>query len=156
MIGVSLPRVPLGQLPTPAARLHRLSDSLGDLELWIKRDDLTGLAMGGNKTRKLELLLAEAEAQGARTLVTRGAVQSNHCRQTAAAAAARGLQSILVLRGEPPASVNGNVLLDQLLGARLVWTHGRDPQSVLEETVSEVEAEGLSQTAGERLASAPR
>ena len=128
MIGASLPRVPLAHLPTPVAPLPRLSRSLGGVELWIKRDDQTGLAFGGNKARKLELLLAEAEAQGARTLVTPGAVQSNHCRQTAAAAAARGLQSILVLRGSPPAAANGNLLLDMLLGAQLVWTGDRDSQ----------------------------
>jgi len=143
MLSERLPRIALGHFPTPVTALPRLSAWLDGIDLWIKRDDLTGLAMGGNKTRKLELLLAEAEAQGARTLVTRGAAQSNHCRQTAAAAAARGLQSILVLRGEPPVSVNGNLLLDQLLGARLVWTHGRDPQFVLEQTVSEAEADHL-------------
>jgi D-cysteine desulfhydrase family pyridoxal phosphate-dependent enzyme len=142
MLGASLPRVPLAQLPTPVARLPRLSGALGGPELWVKRDDQTGLAFGGNKARKLELLVAEAEARGARTLVTRGAVQSNHCRQTAAAAAARGLHSILVLRGEPPGSASGNLLLDTLLGARLVWTHGRDPQAVLEETFAQAEAEG--------------
>ncbi|MBM3122269.1 MAG: D-cysteine desulfhydrase family protein [Chloroflexi bacterium] len=142
MLGASLPRVPLAQLPTPVARLTRLSSALGGPELLVKRDDQTGLAFGGNKARKLELLVAEAEARGARTLVTRGAVQSNHCRQTAAAAAARGLQSILVLRGEPPASANGNLLLDSVLGARVVWTHGQDPQAVLEETFTQAEAEG--------------
>jgi D-cysteine desulfhydrase len=114
---------------------------MGGAELWIKRDDQTGLAFGGNKTRKLEFLLADAEARGARTLVTRGAVQSNHCRQTAAAAAARGLQSILVLRGDPPDSVNGNLLLDRLLGARIVWTHTRDPEAVLQETFAQAEAD---------------
>jgi len=142
MLATSLPRIPLAQLPTPVAHLRRLTSGLGGPELWVKRDDQTGLAFGGNKARKLELLVAEAEALGARTLVTRGAVQSNHCRQTAAAAAARGLQSILVLRGEPPESSNGNLLLDTLLGAQLVWTHGRDPQVVLEETCARTEAEG--------------
>jgi D-cysteine desulfhydrase family pyridoxal phosphate-dependent enzyme len=142
MLGASLPRIPLAQLPTPVAHLTRLSSTLGGPELWVKRDDQTGLAFGGNKARKLELLVAEAEARGARTLVTRGAVQSNHCRQTAAAAAARGLQSMLVLRGEPPESANGNLLLDRLLGAQLVWTRGREPQAVLEETFAQAEAEG--------------
>ena len=142
MLGASLPRVHLAHLPTPVARLRRLSSVLGGLELWVKRDDQTGLAFGGNKARKLELLVAEAEAHHARTLITRGAVQSNHCRQTAATAAARGLQSILVLRGEPPSSSNGNLLLDKLLGAQLVWTHGRDPQAALEETFAHAEADG--------------
>jgi D-cysteine desulfhydrase family pyridoxal phosphate-dependent enzyme len=143
MITDLLPRVPLAQLPTPVTPLPRLTALMGGAELWIKRDDQTGLAFGGNKTRKLEFLLADAETRGARTLVTRGAVQSNHCRQTAAAAAARGLKSILVLRGDPPDSVNGNLLLDQLLGAGLVWTHGRDPETVLHETFAEAEAGSL-------------
>jgi D-cysteine desulfhydrase family pyridoxal phosphate-dependent enzyme len=141
MITDPLTRVPLAQLPTPVTRLTRLTSLMGGAELWIKRDDQTGLAFGGNKTRKLEFLLADAEARGARTLVTRGAVQSNHCRQTAAGAAACGLQSILVLRGDPPDSVNGNLLLDYLLGARIVWTHGRDPETVLLETFNQEEAD---------------
>jgi D-cysteine desulfhydrase family pyridoxal phosphate-dependent enzyme len=139
MITDLLPRVPLAQLPTPVARLNRLASAMGGIELRIKRDDQTGLAFGGNKTRKLEYLVAEAEARGARTLVTRGAVQSNHCRQTAAAAAARGLQSILVLRGDPPDSCSGNLLLDQLLGAQIVWTRGRDPETMLQETFKQAE-----------------
>jgi 1-aminocyclopropane-1-carboxylate deaminase/D-cysteine desulfhydrase-like pyridoxal-dependent ACC family enzyme len=116
---------------------------LDGVDLWIKRDDQTGLALGGNKTRKLELLLAEAETHGARTLVTRGAVQSNHCRQTAAAASARGLRSILVLRGEPPATSNGNLLLDRLMGATIVWTLGRDPETVLQETYIQAVSDSL-------------
>jgi D-cysteine desulfhydrase family pyridoxal phosphate-dependent enzyme len=143
MLTDALPRVALAQLPTPVARLTRLTAAMGGAELWIKRDDQTGLAFGGNKTRKLEFLTAEGEAKGARTLVTRGAVQSNHCRQTAAAAAARGLQSILVLRGDTPDAVNGNLLLDHLLGAQIVWTHGRDPETVLQETFKQAEAESL-------------
>jgi D-cysteine desulfhydrase len=88
----------------------------------MKRDDLTGLALGGNKTRKLEFLIGEALAQGCDTLITGGASQSNHCRQTAAAAAACGLSCHLVLGGEPPATPEGNLLLDQLFGAVLHWT----------------------------------
>ncbi len=107
-----------------------------------RRPDRT-VDSAGNKTRKLELLVAEAEARGARTLITRGAVQSNHCRQTAAAAAARGLRSIIVLRGEPPASTNGNLLLDHLLGADIVWTRGRDPETVLQETFTQAETDSL-------------
>jgi len=141
MITEPLPRVPLAQLPTPVARLTRLTSLMGGAELWIKRDDQTGLAFGGNKTRKLEFLVAEAEARGAQTLITRGALQSNHCRQTAAAAAARGLQSILVLRGDPPGSVNGNLLLDHLLGAEIVWARDRDPEVVLQETFARAEAD---------------
>jgi D-cysteine desulfhydrase family pyridoxal phosphate-dependent enzyme len=144
MITDLLRRVPLAQLPTPVAPLTRLASAMGGFDLWIKRDDQTGLAFGGNKTRKLEYLVADAEARGARTLVTRGAVQSNHCRQTAAAAAARGLQSILVLRGDPPDSCNGNLLLDQLLGAQIVWTRGRDPEAMLQETFQQAEADSRS------------
>jgi len=143
MITDPLPRVSLAQLPTPVAQLPRMSAQMGGAALWIKRDDQTGLALGGNKTRKLELLVAEAEARGARTLITRGALQSNHCRQTAAAAAARGLRSIIVLRGEPPASTNGNLLLDHLLGADIVWTRGRDPETVLQVTFSQAETDSL-------------
>ena len=85
-----LPRFPLAQLPTPIEKLARLSRELGGPELLIKRDDQTGLALGGNKTRKLEFLVGDVLAQGADTLVTVGAAQSNHCRQTAAAAAKAG------------------------------------------------------------------
>src|SRR6266536_331677 len=85
-----LPRFPLAQLPTPIEKLARLSRELGGPELFIKRDDQTGLALGGNKTRKLEFLVGDALAQGADTLVTAGAAQSNHCRQTAAAAGKAG------------------------------------------------------------------
>ena len=97
---MSVPRVHLAHLPTPVEELPRLSEALGGPRLLVKRDDLTGLALGGNKTRKLEFLVAEAEARGARTLVTAGALQSNHCRQTAAAAARFGMGCVLVLTGE--------------------------------------------------------
>jgi D-cysteine desulfhydrase len=130
----SLPRVALAHLPTPVERLGRLLPALlGPLhqsaprpelwpEMWIKRDDLTGAELSGNKVRKLELLVAEAEAAGADTLVTCGGVQSNHCRATALAAARRGLQSVLFLRVADPAAPlpeDGNVLLDRLAGAEL-------------------------------------
>ncbi|MBS1169795.1 MAG: putative Pyridoxal phosphate-dependent deaminase family protein [Burkholderiaceae bacterium] len=116
-----LPRQPLGFLPTPLVELKRLSRFLGGPRIWIKRDDQTGLAFGGNKTRKLEFLLGDALAQGADTLVTGGAAQSNHCRQTAAAAAASGLECHLALGGTAPDEINGNLLLDQLLGAHVHW-----------------------------------
>jgi D-cysteine desulfhydrase family pyridoxal phosphate-dependent enzyme len=104
---------------------------LGGPDLWIKRDDQTGLAFGGNKTRKLEFLLAAAQAQGARTLVTAGAVQSNHCRQTAAAAARFGFGCILVLAGSPPGAATGNLLLDRLFGAEIIWTEGAERETRL-------------------------
>lgn len=116
------PRVRLGHLPTPLEPMTRLSAHLGGPKLWIKRDDCTGLATGGGKTRKLEYLVADALAQGADTLITLGALQSNHARQTAAAAAKLGLKCVLVLeeRVTQPTEAyrnNGNLLLDRLLGA---------------------------------------
>ncbi len=114
-------RLPLGYLPTPVAPLKKLSEHLGGPEIWIKRDDLTGLALGGNKTRKLEYILRDAVDQGCDTLITAGAAQSNHCRQTAAAAAKLGLECHLVLGGKAPEHANGNLLLDQLFGAQVHW-----------------------------------
>jgi L-cysteate sulfo-lyase len=105
----------------PIFPLPRLTAQLGGPQLWVKRDDQTGLATGGNKARKLEFLVAEALARGADTLITGGAAQSNHARQTAAAAARFGLDCTLVLRGEAPAQPQGNLLLDRLLGAETVW-----------------------------------
>lgn len=118
----SLPRVELAHLPSPLHLLPRLSAHLGGPQLWIKRDDLTGLAFGGNKTRKLETLCAAALAANADLLITAGAIQSNHCRQTAAAAAKLGLDCTLVLVGEAPGSMSANLLLDHLLGAEIRWT----------------------------------
>jgi D-cysteine desulfhydrase family pyridoxal phosphate-dependent enzyme len=128
-----LPRVRLASLPTPVEALPRLSEALGGPRLLVKRDDLTGLAFGGNKARKLEYLLAEAQAQGARTLITAGAPQSNHCRQTAAAAARFGYDCILVLAGERPEELSGNLLLDRLFGAELVWAGAQHRQQALEQ-----------------------
>lgn len=139
----SPPRLTLAHLPTAIEPLPHLSDWLGGPRLFIKRDDQTGLALGGNKTRKLEFLVAEAQARGARTLVTAGAWQSNHCRQTAAAAARRGMDCILVLTGERPAQATGNLLLDQLLNAQIIATADRsDRDRVLQETVEQAEARG--------------
>ena len=127
-------RFPLAHLPTPLEPMERLGAALGGPEIWIKRDDQTGLATGGNKTRKLELLIAEALAQGAEVVLTVGAVQSNHCRQTAAAAARAGLPCVLVLRGQAPPreAWTGNLLLDDLLGARIWWAGDQDPLAALE------------------------
>src|ERR1700720_1508465 len=116
-----LPRFRLAQLPTPIERLERLSQELGGPELLIKRDDQTGLALGGKKTRKLEFLVGQALEQGADTLVTAGAAQSNHCRQTAAAAVKAGLKCELILSGKKPELPNGNLLLAELLGAKCHW-----------------------------------
>ncbi|MEO0852731.1 MAG: D-cysteine desulfhydrase family protein [Cyanobacteria bacterium J06648_11] len=116
-----LPRQSLGFFPTPLVELPRLADRLGGPRLFIKRDDQTGLALGGNKTRKLEYLLADAIAHNADTLITAGAAQSNHCRQTAAAAAACGLNCHLVLGGQAPETATGNYLLDRLFNAHIHW-----------------------------------
>jgi D-cysteine desulfhydrase len=118
----TIPRVPLAHLPTPIDELPRLSQELGGPRLLVKRDDQTGLATGGNKTRKLEFLVGDALAQQADMVITAGATQSNHCRQTAAAAAWAGLDCALVLGGDPPATSEGNLLIDQLMGARIFWT----------------------------------
>ncbi|MCZ6622213.1 MAG: D-cysteine desulfhydrase family protein [Deltaproteobacteria bacterium] len=118
----SLPRIELAQLPTPLQELPRLGQLLGGPKLLVKRDDQTGLALGGNKTRKLEFLIADALKKGADTVITTGAPQSNHCRQTAAAAAQVGMGCELVLGGNEPEVPNGNVLLDLFCGANLHWT----------------------------------
>ncbi len=114
-----LPRLPLAVRPTPLQEAPRLSAYLGGPRILIKRDDLTGLALGGNKARKLELLLGEARAQGADVIITVGAMQSNHARMTAAAARMFGWEAILVLAGEDPEEIQGNLLLDHLLGAEV-------------------------------------
>jgi D-cysteine desulfhydrase family pyridoxal phosphate-dependent enzyme len=117
-----IPRIHIAQLPTPVEKLEQLSAVLEGPKLWVKRDDLTGLAFGGNKTRKLEFVLADAQVRGTRTVITVGAAQSNHCRQTAALAARFGLDCILVLSGDPAQAPSGNLLLDQLFDAEIVWT----------------------------------
>ena len=116
------PRISLAHLPTPIEPLPRLSAALGGPEIWIKRDDCTGLSTGGNKTRKLEFLMAEAVADGAEMVMTQGATQSNHARQTAAAAARLGLECHILLEDRTGSTAhnynhNGNVLLDHLHGA---------------------------------------
>ena len=117
-----IPRIRIAHLPTPLEPLPGLSAFLGGPSIIIKRDDLTGVGFGGNKIRKLELLLAEAQANGAEMLITTGAVQSNHCRQTAAVAAKYGLACTLVLAGDKPDQASGNYALDLLFGAEIVWT----------------------------------
>ena len=131
-----LPRAEIAHLPTPIESLPRLTARLGGPKILIKRDDQTGLALGGNKTRKLEYLIAEAQSQGCKTLITAGAIQSNHCRQTAAAARRVGMDCILILNGEEPDEPVGNTFLDLLLGAELIWTTKEDRQKTLEKTFS--------------------
>jgi D-cysteine desulfhydrase family pyridoxal phosphate-dependent enzyme len=142
MLTDHLPRIALAHLPTPLEELPRLTKALGGPRLYIKRDDQTGLAGGGNKARKLEFSVAEALRQGADTLITLGGVQSNHCRQTAAAAARCGLRCIVVLRGHAPATSNGNLLLDYLLGAQVVFSGDRTREAVAEDVAKEQRAAG--------------
>lgn len=142
MLTDHLPRVTVAHLPTPLEPLPRLTSHLGAPELWVKRDDQTGLATGGNKTRKLEFLVADALRHEADTLITCGAEQSNHARQTAAAAAKFGLDRILVLRGERPAEVTGNLLLDRLLAADVVWAGAEPLDRRMEEVAERAREEG--------------
>jgi D-cysteine desulfhydrase len=137
-----IPRIKFAHLPTPVEELPRLSSVLGGPRILIKRDDQTGLAFGGNKTRKLEFLLAEAKAQNADTIITAGAVQSNHCRQTAAAAARFGLRCILVLYGDKPEQKSANLFLDELFNAEIVWTDRAHRDEVLDQTKAKVESQG--------------
>ena len=136
------PRIQIAHLPTPIEPLPRLSSLLQGPSLLTKRDDQTGLAFGGNKTRKLEYLLHEAQAAGAKTLITAGAVQSNHCRQTVAAAARFGLDCILVLFGDPPDPPDGNHLLHYLLGAEIHFTKRENVQQKLEQVFEHTHAAG--------------
>ncbi len=138
-----IPRMKFAHLPTAVEPLPRLSSLLGGPSILVKRDDQTGLAMGGNKTRKLEFVIAEALANGARTLISVGAAQSNHCRQTAALAARVGMRCILVLNGDLQQAPNGNLLLDQLFGAEIVWTSREQRETVLQKTFDDAWAAGL-------------
>ena len=142
------PRVRLAHLPTPLERLDRLSRELGGPEIWVKRDDCTGLSTGGNKTRKLEFLMAEAQAQGATMVVTQGATQSNHARQTAAAAAKLGMGCHLILEdrtgsNDPNYNGNGNMLLDRLHGASVEKRPGGgDFNAMVEDHAGALRAQG--------------
>ena len=142
------PRVFLAHLPTPLEKLDRLSKELGGPEIWIKRDDCTGLSTGGNKTRKLEFLMAEAQAMGADTVMTQGATQSNHARQTAAFSAKLGMACHILLEdrtGSNDANYNGNgnVLLDHLHGATTSKrAGGMDMAAEMEAVAGRLRAEG--------------
>ncbi len=142
------PRVSLAHLPTPLEFLPRLTKHLGGPNIYVKRDDCTGLATGGNKTRKLEFLMADALDKGATAIVTQGAVQSNHARQTAAAAAKLGLRCELVLeqRVEEPGATyrtSGNVFLDRVLGAGLREVpRGSDMTAAMEQVADELRSAG--------------
>jgi L-cysteate sulfo-lyase len=140
----NISRLHFAHLPTSIEALPRLSDALSGPRLLIKRDDQTGLAFGGNKTRKLEFLVAEARDQGANTLISGGALQSNHCRQTAAAAARFGFKCILVLTGEQPKQPSANRLLDELFGAEIVHVAERtNRDEILQETFDRAAKQGM-------------
>ncbi|MGF1641540.1 MAG: D-cysteine desulfhydrase [Rhodospirillales bacterium] len=142
------PRLRFAHLPTPLEPLERLSRELGGPALYVKRDDCTGLAFGGNKTRKLEFLMADALAHGADTVITAGGVQSNHVRQTAAAAARLGLGCELVLTRNVPWSApdyeeTGNAQIDRLCGARVhIHPAGTDRDAAMDEIAGWVLADG--------------
>ena len=127
-----LPRVPLAQLPTPLEECKRLSQTLQGPRIWMKRDDLTGLALGGNKTRQIEFLLGDVLTQGADAIITGAGTQSNFCRQLTAAAAKLGLKICLILmRGVKGAELQGNLLLDSLMGAEIEIVDETDSLSLI-------------------------
>lgn len=142
------PRVRLGHMHTPLEAMANLSKLLGGPNIYIKRDDCTGLASGGNKTRKLEFLMADALEKGADTVITQGAVQSNHARQTAAAAAKLGLKCLILLENrtgsnQPDYLNSGNVLLDHILGAPTrSFPGGTDMNAAMATVAEEVKAKG--------------
>lgn len=136
------PRLSIAHLPTPLEPMERLTKYLGGPSLYIKRDDQTGLATGGNKTRKLEFLIAEAINQQCDHVITIGSPQSNHCRQTAAAAAKFGLGCSTILKGTEVDDRTGNLLLGHLLGAHQYWTNGRSPKELIHEVTSQLTTMG--------------
>jgi L-cysteate sulfo-lyase len=142
------PRIALAHLPTPLEHLPRLSEHLGGPEIYVKRDDCTGLATGGNKTRKLEFSMGDALQKGADTIITVGAVQSNHVRQTAAAACKIGLKCEVLLehRVAQPSELyrtSGNVLLDRIFGANLrEYDKGTDFDAAMAEVADEITTTG--------------
>lgn len=142
------PRLHFAHLPTPLEPLKRLSEHLGGPNIWIKRDDCTGLAGGGNKTRKLEFLMADAQQNKADVIITQGATQSNHARQTVAIAAKMGLPCHVLLEDrtgstEADYNFNGNVLLDQLMGAPLTkFPANTDMNAAMEQRAAQLRDEG--------------
>ena len=136
-------RLEFAHLPTPVEELPRLSKYLQGPKLFVKRDDQTGLAFGGNKTRKLEYLVGDAISKHVRTLLTTGAAQSNHCRQTAAAAARFGFSCVLVLVGKKPEIPSANLMLDSLFGAKIIWVENKnDRDLVLQQSFDQLEKAG--------------
>jgi len=138
----NLPRFNLAEFPTPVQYLDRLTKKYDGPGIYIKRDDVTSLGMGGNKTRKLEFLIGEALTLGKDTLVTAGGIQSNHCRLTAAAARKAGLECHLILNGTSPEIAKGNLLLDKLFGARVHYCERKDRDKKLFQVADELEIAG--------------
>lgn len=129
------PRMQLTPLPTPLVYMKNLSEYLGGPRIFVKRDDIGSLAFGGNKTRKLEFIMAQAADEGCDTVVTLGGVQSNWVRQTVAAAKALGMDAVAVLEGEKPDTIQGNLMLDMLMGAELIY-NPNIPQDVEDEEIA--------------------
>jgi 1-aminocyclopropane-1-carboxylate deaminase/D-cysteine desulfhydrase-like pyridoxal-dependent ACC family enzyme len=126
----AIPSVPLAPYPTPVEEMTRLREALGGgPRLFVKRDDAIAFAFGGNKVRKLRVVLAQAREAGADTLITTGGIQSNHCRVTAAAAARHGLGCVIVANGTPPAKPTANALLDALFGAEVRYVARREDRA---------------------------
>jgi L-cysteate sulfo-lyase len=134
----AIPTLMLAPLPTPVAAMSRLSGVLGGgPTLLVKRDDTIGFAFGGNKVRKLALLGAQAQAEGADTLITAGGIQSNHARVTAATAVVLGMRAVLVVNGKPPDRASANAFLDALLGAEILYVESREQRGEAMHAASE-------------------
>ncbi len=144
--GITVPRLKLAQLPTPLQPLDRLSEQLGGPRIWVKRDDLTGSVLSGNKVRKLEFNLAQALAAGCDTIISCGGVQSNHCRATALLCAQLGLKCHLVLRGSEPDIADGNLLLDRLAGAEISFYPAAQYQRELDNILQSLQTQYHQQT----------
>ena len=139
-------RVELAQTPTPIEYLRRLSEHYGGPEIYMKRDDLTGVGLTGNKVRKLEFFIADALKQGADVLITCGGVQSNHARTTAIAAAKKGLKSHLVLKTSGPSSLDGNLFLDRMVDAEIQFISEAEYENidaVMQEAARRYQEQGL-------------
>jgi D-cysteine desulfhydrase family pyridoxal phosphate-dependent enzyme len=146
----SHPRLPLAVLPTPLEALTRLSATVGGPTLWVKRDDMTGLALGGNKARKLEYLLGAAKAEGATVVMTTAGAASNYLRMTAAGARKAGMRPILFMRGTGQEVIQGNLLLNRIVGAEMRFIDVTDPWSPEARTIMEEAARALERQ-GERV-----
>lgn len=141
-----LPRIRLANLPTPLEEMPRLSKLLGGPKIWIKRDDLTGLAFGGNKVRKLEFEMADAVKEGADIIVAGGVIQSNHALATTVAARKLGMKIVLLLRGEDPQEYTGNLLLDHIFGAeiRFIQAEWHESVEITRNVVEELKGKGYN------------